>query len=378
MGRWNASLALAAAVAVGITGCGSDDETPAATNAGTSGGGGGSAVVEQAKQNVATAMEPQKAEVAGEPFTPPASKRIGAVSILASAPGPGAIDDGIKEASKVLGWKVTILDGKQTPKGYADGDRLLAQQKVDGVIHTVIGDSASPTSLAAVRDAGIDVVCVYCANALQKPVAKPSTGNVDPDFKGQGAILADWVIADSDGKGKIAIQDNNAVPAVKARYDGFMERIKECDGCEVIDDQKVSPGADVLGNGRRTASSLLQRFPEGEIDYIITASDGEAVGPGQIIRSTGRSDVKVASYDCDDLNLDWVRSGGPQGACVASPLTWGGWAAVNALALLLSGEKPDDYKLPSQLVTQENAPPKGTKPFADVDFRSAYTQLWGK
>jgi ribose transport system substrate-binding protein len=353
--------------------CGSGASTPTQT-AGT----GGGAIVDEAKANVTKAMAPPSTDFSLTPFTPPTGKRLGDVSILMAAPGPAAIDTGVKEAGETLGWEVTVLDGKQSPVGYADADRLLVQQKVDGIVHNVVADSATPASLAAAVDAGIPVICSQCANSLDPPVAKPSTSSVEVDFKGQGRMLADWIIADSNGTAKVAVQNNNGVSAIRARYEGFIERMKQCTGCTIVDDQKVSPGADIIGNGRRTATALLQKFPKGEVGYLVTASDSEAVGPGQIINSTGRTDVKLASYDCDDLNTDWIRNGGPQFACIASPLTWGGWAAVDSMARVMAGQKPGDFSVPSQLITKENAPPAGTKPFADVDFRSKYRAVWGK
>jgi ribose transport system substrate-binding protein len=373
--RYRGLAALLLATAIVTTACsGGTGASPQTTTAAA----GGGPVVEQAKANVQKAMTAGKSDIELTPFAPPTGKRLGDVSILMAAPGPAAIDTGVKEAGQALGWEVTVLDGKQSPVGYADADRLLVQQRVDGIIHNVVADSATPASLAAAVDAGIPVVCAYCANALNPPTDKPSTASVDPDFKGQGAMLADWIIADSNGTAKVAIQNNNGVSAIRARYDGFMARIKECTGCQVVDDQKVSPGADIIGNGRRTATALLQKFPKGQVGYLVTASDSEAVGPGQIINSTGRTDVKLASYDCDDLNADWIRNGGPEYACVASPLTWGGWAAVDSMARVMAGQKPGDYSVPSQLITKENAPPAGTKPFADVDFRSKYRAAWGK
>jgi ribose transport system substrate-binding protein len=368
------AAALLLATALVTAGCGSGASTPppTATNA------GGGAIVDEAKANVTKAMAVPSTELTLGSFAPPGDKRIGVVSILMSAPGPAATDTGVKEAGEVLGWDVTVLDGKLTPVGYADADRLLVQQKVDGIVHNVVADSATPASLAAAVDAGIPVICSQCANSLDPPVAKPSTSSVEVDFKGQGRMLADWIIADSNGTAKVAVQNNNGVSAIRARYEGFIERMKQCTGCTIVDDQKVSPGADIIGNGRRTATALLQKFPKGEVGYLVTASDSEAIGPGQIINSTGRTDVKLAAYDCDDLNMDWIRSGGPEHACVASPLAWTGWAAVDSMARTMAGQKPGDFSVPSQLITKENVPPQGTKPFADVDFRSAYRAMWGR
>ncbi len=380
--KWRTVLAASVLAAAAITGCGSSDDeatTTAGTTTEAAADGGGSAIVEQAKANVTKGMEvPTEVTKPTIPVEVPEGKVIGDVSIIATAPGPAQTDKALGEAAKAVGWKFSVLDGKLTPKGYADADRLFIQQKVDGIIHNVIPDSAVPETLKAAKEAGIPVVCVSCANEVEQPVAAPSAANADQDFKGQGALLADWIIADSDGTAKVAIQNNNGVAAVRARYDGLIERLKACDGCEIVDDQKVSPSGDLIGSGRKTTQALLQKFPKGEVGYLIAPSDSEAVGPGQAIEAAKRDEVKLASYDCNELNLGWIRNDGPQKACVASSLDWMAWAGIDEMARQLTGTESDGQKIPSQLIVAENAPPKGELPMSDLPFREHFLKLWGK
>lgn len=65
-----------------------------------------------------------------------------------------------------------------------------------------------------------------------------STSFVASDNYKVGEMLADAVIEQLDGKGKIAIIDGITVTSLKDRTDGFMDKIKDTD-IEVVAEQRL-------------------------------------------------------------------------------------------------------------------------------------------
>jgi ribose transport system substrate-binding protein len=282
-----------------------------------------------------------------------------------------------QNAVAALGYKAIVADGRLTPTGWTSAMSLLLQRHVDGVIKVAQPDSATPQSMANAKQANVPVVCAVCANGASKPIAAPSVANSDVDYAGQGKAVADWIIDQTNGMGKVYGVKLSLVTPVVLRHDGLKAELATCAGCKLLDDAELtqSPGLD--SRARSLITAQLSSHSKGDLDYVVPPSDSQATGVVQALRASGRNEVKVTGFDCELQSLKWIREGGLENACADTPLQWLVWGATDQLARKLSGQPAQNVTLPFQLITKDNLPPAGQQN-APFDFATYYKKLWGK
>jgi ribose transport system substrate-binding protein len=332
--------------------------------------------VQEAQANITKLEAP--VELSGDtPFKPNTGKTLGILNCGAQIPLCNEMTKNAADAATALGWKSFSVDGKLSPSGWNSAMMQLIAKKPDLILSTIAQDSAMPTAMAAAKQAGIPVVCSYCANTDQKPTADPSMANADNDYGAQGRAAADYIIAKSDGKAKVAIMTFNLSIAPSARVKAFEARMKECTGCEVLTSVEIGATSDPAGTTRGKAQAILSKYPKGELDWIVSPADTYTVGVTQAVKLSGRDDVKVIGYDCDPpAAVNDIRSGSADQACVHSSVYPSVWAGIDQLARIDADQPHRNVKLPFQLITKDNAPPEG-QPVGGSDFPEYYKKLWG-
>ena len=118
---------------------------------------------------------------------------------------------------------------------------LLNPYDSDGVVNAV--------QAATDKGVGVFTMDVDCEG---------STSFVASDNYKVGEMLADAVIEQLDGKGKIAIIDGITVTSLKDRTDGFMDKIKDTD-IEVVAEQQTAHARDTA---LASAENILQANPD--------------------------------------------------------------------------------------------------------------------
>ncbi len=382
--------AIAAVVALlAIAGCGSDDSSTKASS-GTSSSASEPAFVKDAKASVSSLTgEAALSEGKAEPFTPPPGKTVGLLNC-----GNEAVDcvdtvKGMEKAAALMGWKSVVKQNGLSPTGWATSMQQLVQEKPDGIISLVAADSTIPNAMKDAAKAKIPVIGLITANKFVKPIATPSTANVDVDYAKQGKISADYIIANSGGKAKVLeITDPTAVANV-ARSKAFHEELAKCTSCKLVQTINIDNSLDQIQAGLKAAQAGLAANPAGKVDWI--QSMGSVRDPGilQAVKQAGRDkDVSVVSVDCKEASLASIQEGGALKACLTTPLVRSGWAAVDAMARLLGGKNPGQVFVPFSIVTKDNAPSaeeikqrgKDTplEVFTEPDYESYYKSQWGK
>ncbi len=246
--------------------------------------------------------------------------------------------------------------------------------KVDGIITICIDPPTIPTALQAAKDAGIPVVSAS-APMLDDPLVAafasyPSVG--------YGKLVADWIIEDSGGKGKVVVIDVPNSAAGHLTQQSMIEQIEaNCPECEIVETAEISLGdafSPKLGSLVRT---LEQQHGE-SMEYLTFPFAGMWGQAGPAIRDIGRSDLKVATYDGDAVITQACQEGLVQ-AVASFPLKWNGWAAADQMNRVLAGEEPVfDVGIPAFMMTSENCQGiADADQLVEVDFASEYQKLWG-
>lgn len=309
-----------------------------------------------------------------EPVTPPSSYKVVVVSCIQAAEGCSRPAAGIVEAGKLLGWDVTVVDGK--------GDVSLEQAGMDSAVtagaDAVVMISFAPATVCpqikAARAAGIKIVAI---NAVATPGGDcgPDVA-IDPDRKAMGNALAALSIVNAKGDANAVVVQDDEFKAATDSVSGFTAGYKSCKTCEVV----ASPQILISELTTKVPALLVgtvQKHPKVNVLFNYDAANTYS---NPALKNAGLLDrVKVYGYDGNTDQIEAMRKG-DVAATAGAPWEWAGWLAVDLLSRAATGDKnwaESPHTLPWKLLTKDNSPEKGGWE-GDVDFRSEFKTLWGK
>lgn len=301
----------------------------------------------------------------------PEGKRI--VSITCSSQGIGCVNAaaGAKEAGKFLGWNVSVVDGKGDPNTWNAAVAQAVSDGADGIILNAINPALVQDGLTQARAKRIPIVLTFI----------PSYGGpkvdayVTSDHAQSGQQAADWIIADSGAKGHVLLLQEPQFPELNERTNAAAKRLSDaCSRCPITRKVQFNIGT-MPQQLPGLVSSALQS--DTGINYVLAPFDSASLFASQGITQSGRAGVRLVGFEGDPDGIKRVRSGA-QAADVATVQPWMGWAAIDALARLMTGQKVQQQQVPQRLFDKTNAPSGGDGWVGDLDFRARYRQLWGK
>jgi ribose transport system substrate-binding protein len=320
--------------------------------------------------SVAAARKPL-AEWPMPPAAPAAAKGKTIYVVTCTSQGIGCVRaaNGAKEAGERLGWSVRVIDGKGDPGTWNSAIQSAIAGGASGIVLDAVPPMLVGDALARAARARIPVVSIF--NPL--PAADSQVfAFVRPEHKAQGALMAQWVAADSGGKASVLIVEDKQFPELTERVAGFKAEIAKCAGCKVLGSVESTIGT-MAQRLAGVVATELSRQPT--VDYIIAPFDSNAFFVSEGVRQVGRGGkVKVAGYEGDPQAMDAIRAG-TQAMTIANPAEWMGWQAIDELNRAFNGEKPINKPVPYRLIDRSNVP--STKGWlGDVDFKTGYSSLW--
>jgi ribose transport system substrate-binding protein len=359
--------ASATSLAMILSAC-SDTATTSASSADTGSGGDNSA----AAATVAAASAAQTQWPGpNDTITPAAHKKI--VAITCGSQGYGCVQgaQGVEAAGKVLGWDVTVVDGKGDPSVWNAAVTQAVTDKADGIVLAAVNPVLVQDGLAKAKAAHVPVIVEFIPRFPGATV----DGYVSTDHTQGGKVLADWVIANSGGKAKVLVLEEPAFPELVQRNDGIRaELAAACPNCHIVSTAKFSLGT-MVQQLPGLVTTALQSHPD--ITYVLAPFDSAGTFATQGIRQSGRTDVALVSGEGDPDGLTRVRNG-EQAADLATVPAWAGWAAADQLARLFNGKTAQPYTLPQRLFTAHNLPNGQAGWSGDVDYAAEFSKIWGK
>jgi ribose transport system substrate-binding protein len=344
---------------------------PAATSTGSAPRGGAGTDTSAAAAAVTAAKAPQASWPGPTtPVNPPTGRRIAAITCGSQGYGCVQAAQGVAAAGKVLGWDVSIVDGKSDPSVWNAAVTQAVTDGADGIVLAAINPALVQDGLARAKAAGTPVV-VALIPALPGATAD---AYVSTDHLAGGKTLADWVIADSGGTAKVLLLEEPAFPELVRRNDGIRAELEAaCPGCTIVATPKFSIGT-MVQQLPGLVTTALQSNPG--ITHVLAPFDSSATFAAQGIRQSGRQ-VALVSGEGDPDGLTRLRNG-EQAADLATVSAWAGWASVDQLARLFTGGRVESYPLPQRLFTADNVPSGQGSWRGDVDYVAEYSKLWGK
>jgi ribose transport system substrate-binding protein len=360
--------ATVACLAIGVSACGSDDNADSASPSGGSGsakaGGEFEKAVAEASKPISTWPGPNKG------VTPAKGKKI--VVITCSPQGAGCVRaaKGATAAGQKLRWKVRTITGNGTPQSWNAGILNAISQKADGIVLDAVPPALVGDAVAKARAAKIPLVSIF------NPKVGASEGvfsYVTPDHGAQGVAMANWVAADSKGKAKVILVEDNEFPELVERVKGFQSQLGKCSGCKVV--ATVSSQIGTMAQKLPGAvTSALQSHSDAT--YVISQYDSNAFFAGQGVRQAGKtSSVKVGGYEGDPQALAAIKKGDIQAVTVGDPAEWMGWQAIDEFSRAFASKPPANVPTQWRLFTKANTPDGAWD--GDLDYQAKFRALWG-
>lgn len=319
------------------------------------------------------------------------NKKIWYVSCGQLAVGCAVPAAAAQAAAEAIGWDFTIYDGAFNAENkYSTGIEQALVAGADGIIIGGIDCSSVQPALEKAKEQGVFVHAFQSwdcddpsvgGDALFAPTpALSETAPTWTDYTQEmGRLAADWIIADSEGTGKV-IEFKLQSKLMGANVtDGFVTEMERCSTCEVVEVVQI-PDADV-SNGQLEVKAAAAILAHPDADYIHVPLDVMTdLGVAGAMERSGRGDeIKLIAGEGYAHSLDALRDGGPNSAALYYSLEWIAWGLIDGLNRNFAGETDmGTTGVGFMLIDSEHNLPEEpeTRP-QPVDFEAAYRSIWG-
>jgi ABC-type sugar transport system substrate-binding protein len=313
-----------------------------------------------------------------EAFTPPKAKHV--LVLYCGSAGHGCVTEGneTKRAAESLGWKVDLVDGKLDPTVWNQVVQNAVASGIDGII-SISGDPNLMTdAMATVKAKNVPFVMTN-----QVPTDKDVEGvssYLAPDPTVGGKDVAEWIMADSQGKANVLLLDLPGYYSAETRTGAIAERLAaECGGCVV---HKADIAVQTMGTSLAPlVTSQLQQHPD--IDYVWSPDDCCVSFIQQGIQQAGKAgSLKVISEGGFADQLKNIQAG-ELAADQATATLYLSWLSVDTLGRLMAGKKVEKYwAVPQRLWTRGNIGDADPSIFTqgwntDFDYEAKFEKMWG-
>jgi ribose transport system substrate-binding protein len=316
---------------------------------------------------------------------PAVGKKLVVVSLAQNLPAAATASEAAVEAADAIGWSGTILDGKGDSNSQLSAVRQAIAVQADAILLVYIDCATVQAGLSEAKEAGIKIAGLESSDCSDSKEGAPSLfdyvstyqGKLRfPEFVKQAAYYTQvWNVVQSAGKAKTLILHETSVVTDKYVYEGDMQAYDECGSCSepVVVEHTFADLGPALQ--QKVQQALLQNPG---VNGVAVSSDGILTSGVLAAIKTSGEDFPVMGMECAEPNLDLIRTGQGQDACVGFSIPWEAWSAVDGLNRVFAGEDPYSVDQGNGLTlvdADHNLTESG--PFEPpVDFRAAYEEAW--
>lgn len=253
------------------------------------------------------------------------------------------MNDAAQAKAADLGIKLTSLDAQDSAETQATQIEDLIAQGVNFIILNPVDSDAIGTSVLACNEAGIPVITVTRPSNSGEVVQ-----HLDIDNKEAGQLIAEQMITDLDGVGKVAILEGIAgAPSANDREEGFVTKIEGTD-LEVVASLTANYSRE---EGATVMEDILQSHPD--LNAVYAHNDEMALGAVRTIDAAGKTgEIKVYGVDAVDDAIEALKAGTMSATVQQQPDLQIQIALDNAMKVL-NGESVDALvNIPLKLLTK--------------------------
>jgi ribose transport system substrate-binding protein len=296
--------------------------------------------------------------------------------------GPLGVSEGVTEAAKVIGWKLTILDGAGVIANRSAAFGQAIALKPDVIIADNDDATEQKVNIIKAVNAGIKVLGWH-SNVKPGPMeGVPLFTNISTDPTVVAKVAAALAIANAEGKAGVVVFTDATEKISVMKSNAMAANIKECSGCTVLETIDT-PLASVSTRIPQMTQSLHQRFGK-KWTHSLAINDGFFDFMAPTLRAAGSPGsgppVNISGGDGSKAAFERIRGDNYQYATVAEPLSLHGWQLIDEANRALAGENWSGYVAPTHLVTKENIGSNGgANNVYDPDngYRDVYKKIWG-
>lgn len=333
---------------------------------------------------------------------PQPGKDIWLVTLSATYGAPGEM----VAAAKLIGWHLTVFDGKFSPDIVIDGLRQAIADHADGVIVAYADCATIKAGLQDVTKAGIPVVNIESSDCNQqigtdgvlRKSGQPAlfdsgVGYNNPANPNHPLTFAEFyqtfatyqalgVIDGMKGRAKIIALSETDLRLNFVALRSFKATLKaRCPACQIVDTVEFVGTDFGTGLQQKIAQALVQHP---EANAIYGGYDTPSLDAAAAVQQSGRkNDIFVMGGQGTAPIVDLIRQDRGVNAGAGFSTVWEYYAALDAINRLLHGQRPSaGGGFPSgigvQLFTKSrNLPPPGQRFAGPIDFEAAYRKAWG-
>lgn len=320
----------------------------------------------------------------GPPFDATAAvagKTMFSIPASSAVPFVQTIQDGLNALAGEVGLQFTDWPNQGQPNQWVQGMDTAVNQQVN-LINLLAG--INPASLGpqitAAKNAGIPTLVSHLYDVNQTPA--PDVYTVDILYEQAGRLLADWVIAETEGKTHTLVITINEVVSTEPMVAGIKDEFATyCgEGCK---QSYINVGIpEIATRIQPQVQTALTADPE--INYIIALYDS-AEAPFAVagIKAVGAEDrVKVATFNGTPDVLKMVQDEDIVAMDIGENLEWIAYGVMDQAMRILGGEEPvENENLPLRIFDDSNIDEAGTPPALSTGYGDAYVngyrELWG-
>jgi ribose transport system substrate-binding protein len=296
--------------------------------------------------------------------------------------GPLGVSEGVTEAAKVIGWKLTILDGAGVIANRSAAFGQAIALKPDIIIADNDDATEQKVNIIKAVNAGIKVLGWH-SNVKPGPMeGVPIFTNISTDPTVVAKVAAALAIANAEGKAGVVVFTDATEKISVMKSNAMAANIKECSGSTVLETIDT-PLASVSTRIPQMTQSLHQRFGK-KWTHSLAINDGFFDFMAPTLRAAGSPGsgppVNISGGDGSKAAVERIRGNNYQYATVAEPLSLHGWQLIDEANRALAGENWSGYVAPTHLVTKENIGSNGGPQNVydpDNGYRDVYKKIWG-
>jgi ribose transport system substrate-binding protein len=292
------------------------------------------------------------------------------------------VAEGVREASKAIGWKVRVFDAGGTSKGRDRAASMALASHPDGVVLDGADAEVMRSRLQPFVGQGIPIVGWHVGPVAGTLKGSPVSINVSTDPLAVARITAMAAIVASKGHARVVIFTDSNFKIAMAKANAMADIIRGCPGCKLLEiyDVAISQSAEAMPAVIR---KLLAKYGN-QWTYGLAINDiyFDYTVPELILAGTRAKQIRLLSAgDGSSAAFLRIQSGTFQVGTVAEPLNLQGWQLVDELNRLLHHQPVSGYVVPVHLVTPQNVMLDGGRHFRydpANSYRNVYRQIWGR
>ncbi|MFC5637149.1 substrate-binding domain-containing protein [Streptomyces bullii] len=293
-------------------------------------------------------------------------------------PGVAGAANGVREAARVIGWNVRVIDGGGTPAGIQAAMSEAVALKPSGIVIGGFDPHTTSRQVAQADAAGIALIGWHAVPA-PGPSRRPKLfTNVTTRVEDVARISAQWVILHSGGRSGVVLFTDDSIPFARNKSDLIGRELATCSGVRLLARANI-PIPDASSRTPQEVSSLLSRF-DTRWTHSVAINDLYFADAAPAFRAAGRDPsgppFNIGAGDGDPSAFQRINSGRYQSATVPEPLSLQGWQIVDEFNRAFSGRPASGYVAPVHISTADNS--DGATTWDPSGYREAYRGIWGR